>query len=102
MEVQKRGGTKIILNHALDMIRNPSESCLPSSRPSLISCALEYGGALWMIRVSIFSNNLMTRVMPGGEAGAGLYSPKGPTGALGSNRLKQRRRCILGGRGKPT
>ena len=25
MEVQKRGGTKIISNHALDKIRNPNE-----------------------------------------------------------------------------
>ena len=58
MEVQKRGGTKIILNHALDKIRNPSEACLPPSRSSLTSYALEYGGALRMIRVSIFSNDL--------------------------------------------
>ena len=41
MEIQKRGGTKIILNHALDMIENPSEACLPPSRPSLTSYALE-------------------------------------------------------------
>ena len=69
MEVQKRGGTKIIPNHALDMIRNPCEACLPPSRPSLTSYALEYGGALRMIRVSIFSNDLMTGVMPGGGRG---------------------------------
>ena len=25
MEVQKRGGTKIIINHALEKIKNPSE-----------------------------------------------------------------------------
>jgi hypothetical protein len=49
--IQKRGGTKIIPNHALDKIRNPSEACLPLSRPSLTSYALEYGGALRMIRV---------------------------------------------------
>ena len=54
MEVQKRGDTKIIPNHALDKIRNPSEACLPPPRPSLTSYALEYGGALRMIRVSIF------------------------------------------------
>jgi hypothetical protein len=59
MEIQKRGGTKIIPNHALDTIRNPSEACLPPSRPSLTSYALEYGGALRMIRVSVFSNDLM-------------------------------------------
>ena len=57
MEIQKRGSTKIIPNHALDMIRNPSEACLPPSRPSLTSYALEYG-PLRMIRVSIFSNDL--------------------------------------------
>ena len=59
MEVQKRGGTKIIPNHALDKIRNPSKAFLTPSRPSLTSYALEYGGALRMIRVSIFSNDLM-------------------------------------------
>ena len=58
MEVQKRDDTMIIPNHALDTIRNPSEACLPPSRPSLTSCALEYGGALRMIRVSVFSNFL--------------------------------------------
>jgi hypothetical protein len=58
MEIQKRGITKIIPNHALDTIENPSEVCLPSSRPSINSYALEYGGALRMIRVSVFSNDL--------------------------------------------
>ena len=58
MEVQKRGGTNIIPNHALDTIGNPSEACLPPSRPSLTSYVLEYGGALGMIRVSVFSNDL--------------------------------------------
>ena len=57
MELQKRGGTKIIPNHALDKIRNPSEASLPPSRPSLTSYALEYGGALRIIRVSTFSND---------------------------------------------
>ena len=52
---------------------------LPPSRSSLASYVLEYGGALRMIRVSIFSNDLMPRVMPGGEAGAGLYKTEGPT-----------------------
>ena len=65
MEIQKRGGTKNIPNHALDTIRNPSEACLPPSKPSLTRYALEYGGALRMIRVYVFSNDLMTRVMPG-------------------------------------
>ena len=69
MEIQKRGGTKIIPNHTLDTIRNPSEASLPPSRPSLTSYALEYGGALRMIRVSIFSNDLMTGVMPRGWHG---------------------------------
>ena len=59
MEIQTREGYKIIPNHALDMIGNPSEACLPSSGPSLTSYALEYDGALRMIRVSVFSNNLM-------------------------------------------
>ena len=59
MEIQKRGGTKIIPNHALDKIRNPSEACLPPSRPNLTSYALEYAAVLRMIRVSVFSNDLM-------------------------------------------
>ena len=36
-----------------------SKQSLPSSRPSLASYALEYGGALRMIRVFVFSNDLM-------------------------------------------
>ena len=67
MEIQKRGGTRIIPNHALDTIGNPSEACLPPTRLSLSSYALEYGGAMRMIRVSIFSNDLMTRDMPRGR-----------------------------------
>ena len=59
MEIQKRGGTRIIPNHALDMIGNPSEACLPPSRPNLTSYALEYGEALRMFRVSILSYDLM-------------------------------------------
>ena len=69
MEIQNRGGTKIIPNHTLDTIRNPSEACLSPSRPSLTSYALEYGGALRMIRVYVFSNDLMIGVMPGGGRG---------------------------------
>jgi hypothetical protein len=53
MEIQKRGDTKIILNHALDKIGNPSEAYLPPSRASLTSYALEYGGALRIIRVCL-------------------------------------------------
>ena len=68
MEIQKREGTRIIPNHALDTIGNPSEACLPPSRPNLTSYALEYDGALRMIRVSIFSNDLM----PQGVVGAGI------------------------------
>ena len=41
MEIQKRGGTRIIPNYALDMIGNPSEACLPPSRSNLIRYALE-------------------------------------------------------------
>ena len=77
MEIQKREGTKIILNHALDKIRNPSEACLPPSRPTITSYALEYGGALRMIRVSVFSNDSCN--MPQGVAGAGIYRPESPT-----------------------
>jgi hypothetical protein len=61
MEIQKRGGIKIIPNYALDKIRNPSEVCLPPSRSSLTSYTLEYGGALRMIRVFVFSNDLCLR-----------------------------------------
>ena len=70
MEIQKRVGTKIIRNHALDMIGNQSEACLPPSRPSLTIYALEYNGALRIIRVFVFSNDLMTGVMPGGWQGS--------------------------------
>jgi hypothetical protein len=97
MKIQKRGGTNIIPNHALDNVGNPSKACLPPSRPSLTCYALEYGGALRMIRVSVFSNALCLRGVR-----AWLYSPKLATCALGSNRLKKWQRCILGGGGKPT
>ena len=79
MEVQKRGGAKIIPKHALDTIGNPSEACLPPSRLSLTSYTLEYGGALRMIRDSIFSNDLMTGVYARGVVGADIYRPKRPT-----------------------
>ena len=59
MEMQKRGGTKIIPNHTLDTIGNPSKACLPPSRPSLTSYALEYDRTLRMIRVYVFSNDLI-------------------------------------------
>ena len=65
VEVQKRGGTKIIPNHTLDTIGNSSEACLPPSRPSLTSYTLEYGGALRMIRVSVYSNDLCLRGVAG-------------------------------------
>ena len=75
MEKQERErGIKFIPNHALDKIRNPSKACLPPSRPSLTSYALEYGGALGMIRVSIFSNDLCLQ-----GAGADIYRPECPT-----------------------
>ena len=61
MRDTKERGTKIIPNHAVDTIGNPSEACLLPSRPSVTSYALEYGGALRMIRVSIFSNDLCLR-----------------------------------------
>jgi hypothetical protein len=72
MKIQKRGGTKIIPNHALDMIRNPSEACLLPFRSGLTSYALEYGGALRMIRVSVFSNDLCLRRV----TWAGIYRPE--------------------------
>ena len=75
MRDKKERGTKIIPNHALDTIRNPSETCLPPSRPSLTSYALEYGGALRMIRVSVSSNDLM--ISRG--TGADIYRPERPT-----------------------
>ena len=59
MKIQKRGGTKLIPNHTLDKIRNPSEAYLPPSRPSLTSYALEYGGGMRMIRIFVFSNDMM-------------------------------------------
>ena len=67
MEVQKRGGTKIIPNHALDMIQDPSEAYLPPTRSSLTSYALEYAGALRMVRVSVFSNDLCNISQGGGR-----------------------------------
>jgi hypothetical protein len=67
MEIQQERGTRIIPNHALDNVRNRSEYCLPPSRPSLARYALEYGGALRMIRISIFSSDLMPQ-----EGGQGL------------------------------
>ena len=73
MSDTKERGTKIIPNHALNTIRNPRETYLPPSRPSLTSYALEYGGVLRMIRVFVFSNDLMTRDYILGVAGAGMY-----------------------------
>jgi hypothetical protein len=69
MKIQKREGTKIIPNHALDKIRNPSEACLPPSRPRITRYALEYGAALRTIRVSVLSNDLMTRINTRGWQG---------------------------------
>jgi hypothetical protein len=42
MDIQTRGGTKIMSNHGLDKIRNPSEACLPLSRSNLARYALEW------------------------------------------------------------
>ena len=74
MEVQKRGSIKIIPNHTLDK-REYKDYTKPPSRASLTSYALEYGGALRMIRVSIFSNDLMTRDKP--RDGRGWYIKAG-------------------------
>jgi hypothetical protein len=65
MRDTKGRGTTSIPNHALDKIRNPSEACLPPSRPSLTSYALEYDGVPRMIRISVFSNDLCFRVWQG-------------------------------------
>ena len=74
MRDTKERGYKIIPNHALDTIRNPSETSLPPSRPSLTSYALEYSGALRMIRVYVFSNDLM----PSGGTRVDIYWPERP------------------------
>ena len=50
-ERYKRGYKGLYQATLLNKIRNPSE-CLPSTRSSLPSYALEYDGALRMIRVS--------------------------------------------------
>ena len=84
MELQKRGGTNIIPNHTLDKITNPSEACLPPSRPSLTSYALECGEALRMIRVSVFSNDLCLR----GVAEAGIYRLEHQSEPLDQTNLK--------------
>ena len=97
MEVQNRG-TKIIPNHALDMIRNPSKACLPLSRPSLTSEALEYGGALRMIRVSTFSNDLCLR----GWQGPIYIGRRVNHEPSDQTDLNKPRRCNLGGGGEPT
>ena len=52
MEIQKREGVQ-------KLYWNPREVWLPPSGPSLTSYALEYVGALRMIRISVFSNDLM-------------------------------------------
>jgi hypothetical protein len=59
MEIQRERGTRIISNHTLDNVENPSEACLPPFRPSLTSYALKYREALRMIRISVFLNDLM-------------------------------------------
>ena len=46
---------------------------LSPSRSSLASYALKYGGALRMIRVSVFSNDLMIRVINARGGGRGWY-----------------------------
>jgi len=76
MEIQKRGGTNIIPNHALNNVGNPNEACLPSSRPGLTSYALEIRAALRMIRVFVFLNDLMPEV----GVGAAIYREYGLEG----------------------
>ena len=44
MRDTKERVSKIIPNHTVDKIRNPSEACLPPSRPNLTSYALELMG----------------------------------------------------------
>ena len=97
MEVQKRGGTKIIPNHALDMLGNPSEACLPPSRPSLASYTLEYG-ALRMIRVPVFLNDLF----PKGWQGLVYIDQSINPEPLDQTKLNKWCRYNLGGSGEPT
>ena len=75
MKIQKRGGTKLIPNHTLDKIRNPSEACLSPSIPNLTSYALEYGGVLRIIRVFVSLNDLMNSLIMTYDAwgGKGWY-----------------------------
>jgi hypothetical protein len=61
MEIERERGTKIIPNHALDNVGNPRKAYLPTSRPIITRYALEYGGALRMFGVSVFSNDLCLR-----------------------------------------
>ena len=75
MRYKRERGTKIIPNHALDKIRNSSEAYFPPPGPSLTSYALEYGGALRMIRVFVFSNDL-NAICPREGVGVGIYRLK--------------------------
>jgi hypothetical protein len=67
-DTKERQYNDYIPNHTLDTIGNPSETCLPPSRPSLASYALEYDRAQRMIR---FLSSQMTYCLLG-VAGPGL------------------------------
>jgi hypothetical protein len=71
--------------------------CLPPSRPSLTSYALETRGAMRILEFLALDDLISNDLMPQG-VGVSLYSPEGPTWAIGSNRLEGRRRCSLGRR----
>jgi hypothetical protein len=63
MEIQRERGTRIILNQGLDDVENPSEDCLPPSRPSLTGYALGTRGAMRILGFlaldDLISNDLM-------------------------------------------
>jgi hypothetical protein len=79
-----------------------SKRSLPSFRPSLASYALEYGGALRMIRVSIFLTDLTRVWCLKGVAGASIYSCSIHFEPSDQTNLKARCICKPKGGGEPT
>jgi hypothetical protein len=68
---------------------------LPPSRPSLTSYALETRGALRILWFLALDDLILNDLMPHGGVRVSLYSPEGPTWALGSNWLEERCRSNL-------
>jgi hypothetical protein len=58
MEIHERGVQRLYKTTLLTMLGIQANIYLPPSRPSLTSYALETRGALMMIRVFVFSNDL--------------------------------------------